>query len=420
MTRGMTAQLVCLVLFAAVSVWCVPTAAGEGGADAEAVAGLFELLVDADPASAGKSLETLAGMQQTGQLSAAQAAALKKRLGATLSAILAKGPDDPLHIDAAVLQASWGGADGLAAAKAVYADAKRPEGVRLRAFEAVVASGDGSALAAASHTLGDPDAPAGLKGRTLGALGRLSDPAVAGAVLAAYPALGADLQPKAVGLLTQRSAWAVALVDAVERKAVAPGAVNINQVQKLQATAPPDLAKRIRKIWGAVRSGRNPDRERVIREVRALVLKAPGDPVKGMAVFGRVCAQCHVIYGQGNAIGPDLTGNGRGSFEQLLSNVLDPNLVIGDAYQMRTVLTHDGRALAGMLAEQVARILGTTTDRLDTRRSMLDLGLDSLMGVELRNWVEEGLGLTLPTVEVMRGPSVEELAGLLVDFIRKN
>ena len=49
----------------------------------------------------------------------------------------------------------------------------------------------------------------------------------------------------------------------------------------------------------------------------------------------------------GQEVGPDITLNGRNSFEQLLSNVFDPSLVIGAAYQARTVVTADGRVLTG-------------------------------------------------------------------------
>ena len=46
-------------------------------------------------------------------------------------------------------------------------------------------------------------------------------------------------------------------------------------------------------------------------------------------------------------------------------------------------------------------------------RPLTDLGLDSLMAVELRNWVEGDLELTLPTVELMRGPTVMQLVDLV-------
>ena len=71
----------------------------------------------------------------------------------------------------------------------------------------------------------------------------------------------------------------------------------------------------------------------------------------GQEVFKRVCGQCHKLHGEGQEVGPDITLNGRNSFEQLLSNVFDPSLVIGAAYQARTVVTADGRVLTGLVAE---------------------------------------------------------------------
>ena len=82
-----------------------------------------------------------------------------------------------------------------------------------------------------------------------------------------------------------------------------------------------------------------------------MIRATPGDPLAGLAVFQKVCGNCHKLYGQGEEVGPDITVNGRGSFEQLLSNVLDPSLVIGAAYQARTLVTDDGRILAGLLVE---------------------------------------------------------------------
>jgi putative heme-binding domain-containing protein len=79
--------------------------------------------------------------------------------------------------------------------------------------------------------------------------------------------------------------------------------------------------------------------------------KHPGDAKAGWQVFKKVCAQCHTIYGDGASVGPDLTANGRASFEQLLSNVFDPSLVIGAGYQSTTVVTKDGRSLTGLAVE---------------------------------------------------------------------
>jgi putative heme-binding domain-containing protein len=86
--------------------------------------------------------------------------------------------------------------------------------------------------------------------------------------------------------------------------------------------------------------------------MRSLIRKNPGDPHKGREVFKKVCGQCHKIYGEGEEVGPDITVNGRSSFEQLLSNVFDPSLVIGASYQARTIVTNEGRVVTGLVAEE--------------------------------------------------------------------
>jgi aryl carrier-like protein len=70
--------------------------------------------------------------------------------------------------------------------------------------------------------------------------------------------------------------------------------------------------------------------------------------------------------------------------------------------------------MTSLLCEQVARVLGASQEKLDREKPLTELGLDSLMGVELRNWIEGELRLNVPIVELMRGPSVTRLAELLV------
>src|SRR5690606_36077723 len=96
---------------------------------------------------------------------------------------------------------------------------------------------------------------------------------------------------------------------------------------------------------------RDPAREEMIAEMRKLIRSTPGDPHRGQELYKKLCGQCHKLHGEGEEVGPDITVNGRGSFEQLLSNVFDPNLVIGASYQSRTVTTTDGRVLTGLLVE---------------------------------------------------------------------
>jgi putative heme-binding domain-containing protein len=109
------------------------------------------------------------------------------------------------------------------------------------------------------------------------------------------------------------------------------------------------------KHWGQVREGRSPDRDRVIAEMRTFIRNNKGDAFAGEAVFKKVCAQCHKIYGEGQEVGPDITLNGRNDYAQLLSNVFDPSLVIGAGYRTYTVATEDGRVINGLLVEDSAQ-----------------------------------------------------------------
>jgi acyl carrier protein len=67
------------------------------------------------------------------------------------------------------------------------------------------------------------------------------------------------------------------------------------------------------------------------------------------------------------------------------------------------------------LQEQVARVLRLPPAKLDVHRPLSTLGIDSLMAVELKNRVESELRTSLPLIRLVQGPSVAELAGLLLE-----
>ena len=58
----------------------------------------------------------------------------------------------------------------------------------------------------------------------------------------------------------------------------------------------------------------------------------------GRRVFNQTCFACHTMFGQGIAIGPDITGANRSDLNYVLENILDPNNVVPIDYQL-TVFT---------------------------------------------------------------------------------
>lgn len=70
------------------------------------------------------------------------------------------------------------------------------------------------------------------------------------------------------------------------------------------------------------------------------------------------------------------------------------------------------------LRGDVAKILRIAEERLNPKVSLIRLGLDSLMAVELKNRIESEFGVRLPTAKLLQGPSMMELAEWLRAEIR--
>jgi putative heme-binding domain-containing protein len=278
---------------------------------------------------------------------------LRKHLADAVTAGLADGRA-PLHDSFVELAAAWREPAAIEALRRRFLDPEVPAEARLAALDLLAPNREAepAVLDAVASILNAPGRhPAGLRRRMLERLGPLESPRVAEIVLAAFPDLEPEARPNAIVILTERPAWTRRLLDAVESETIPASAVSVNQLRKMLAGRDRQIAERVRAIWGTIREGRDERRELVVGQMRNFLRKTPGDPVAGQAVFRKLCAQCHTIYGEGQDVGPDITSIGRTDFDQLISNVFDPNLVIGASYQATTVATTDGRVLTGLLAE---------------------------------------------------------------------
>lgn len=67
------------------------------------------------------------------------------------------------------------------------------------------------------------------------------------------------------------------------------------------------------------------------------------------------------------------------------------------------------------MVQEVAQILAIGADRIDPARSLHDLGLDSLMAVELALGLEQRLGIQLPVMMLNESPTAEKVTRRIVD-----
>jgi myxalamid-type polyketide synthase MxaC len=75
--------------------------------------------------------------------------------------------------------------------------------------------------------------------------------------------------------------------------------------------------------------------------------------------------------------------------------------------------------LALKLQAELARVLHVEATRIDIHQRINALGLDSLMSVELKNKIEVGLGVRVSVAELLKGPTLYELAEHLLDLLDK-
>ncbi|AUL48315.1 beta-ketoacyl synthase [Bordetella trematum] len=75
-------------------------------------------------------------------------------------------------------------------------------------------------------------------------------------------------------------------------------------------------------------------------------------------------------------------------------------------------------AFGDILKTEIGEILRVSADKIDADRSIYDMGLDSLMGVELIVALENRFGIRLPVMALSESPTVNKLASRLIPLLR--
>jgi len=262
------------------------------------------------------------------------------------------GGSGPAKINATIVAMWWNDPQATASARGIVADTKSPANIRGDLLRALAESKDAASLETFSAVVADAGAPIGMRKEALEAISAMNDPKAAALLLANFKTLPGELKAQCINALVQSTVSANALVDALEKKQVPTSAVNSNHVRQIQAMNDENLSKRLVAAWGTVKTDRDPERVEVIKKMRDVVAKGHGDAATGWKVFEAKCQQCHSIYGKGSDVGPELTGAGRETLDAILTNVLDPNLIIGDGYYTQVAKLKSGKVVTGLLAEK--------------------------------------------------------------------
>jgi acyl carrier protein len=75
--------------------------------------------------------------------------------------------------------------------------------------------------------------------------------------------------------------------------------------------------------------------------------------------------------------------------------------------------------VAEILCVEIGRILRIPAAQIDRTKPLSDIGVDSLMGVELRLAAEERLGIEVPLMSIGGAGSLNDLAGRIIKHVRE-
>ncbi len=259
----------------------------------------------------------------------------------------------------AELSALFGDKSIIAATRATLADAKAPIAQRSAAFDLLKRIGDTEATPIFA-TLLDLDQ---FRSVVIPLLSRSNDPATATALIQRYAKFSDTDRSAALTTLTSRATLATPLLHALENGTFDRNEIGSFQVRQLRNLRDPALDKLLDKTWGKVTES-SAEMKATIARLQKAYQEAPlwaFDANAGKETFQQVCAVCHSMNGVGGKLGPDLAGSWRNGLPYFLENIVDPNAVVGENFQLHVVTKKDGTVLSGLLEQETGTALTLRT-----------------------------------------------------------
>jgi putative membrane-bound dehydrogenase-like protein len=247
-----------------------------------------------------------------------------------------------------------GSAEAYDRAVQLAGDAKTPEGDRISLIDLLSQNGKPECAAILLSILKDSNSD-NLRGAALTALQAFPDSKIADAILALYPKLSMGLRGRAQNYLFARPASALAFLQAVDAGKIADKEISADQVRPVLGFKNEQINKIVEKHWGKLGPATAGEKVARIRSIALIVSRGgPGNAEHGRELFKKDCATCHTLFGEGTKIGPDLTTADRKNRDYLITQIVDPSLIIREEYLAYRLTTNDGRVLNGLMVEQSA------------------------------------------------------------------
>ncbi|QGJ72010.1 Dehydrogenase [Planctomycetales bacterium 10988] len=191
------------------------------------------------------------------------------------------------------------------------------------------------------------------------------DPKVAENLIKNYRRFEQTDRPSVLETLVSRPKFAKVLLDQVEagKSQIGLEVITPFHARQIASLNDAELTKRLSEVWGELRDTPAERQAQIamLQEQLQPNRLSQADLRAGRGLFRKTCSQCHMLYGDGSKIGPDLTGAQRSSLDYLLSNILDPSGIVSKDYRMTMLMTEDGRVINGLVVAKNQKSLTIQT-----------------------------------------------------------
>lgn len=274
---------------------------------------------------------------------------LKDEAGVTMP----KGWNPPKDVDANVkreLSATFGDQTVLADMRTLLADATKPLPQRRSAFAILKRTGDAESAPIFAKLLNEPEFTTAV----IPLLSRSNDPATALMLLDLFDKLDPANQSAALGALTSRAELAQPLLQSVKAGKLDKKHLTALQIRQMRNLNNVEINTLLDATWGKVNES-SAAAKTSIAKLKKAYESAPlwaFNAKSGEETYKQVCAVCHAMDGVGGKLGPDLAGSWRNGVDYFLENIVDPNAVVGDNFQLNVLTKKDGSVVSGVIEQE--------------------------------------------------------------------
>ncbi|MDZ4286901.1 MAG: PVC-type heme-binding CxxCH protein [Prosthecobacter sp.] len=206
----------------------------------------------------------------------------------------------------------------------------------------------------------------GLNATAARGLSSFDDPEIGTRLATNYRKFSPGDRSSLIETLASRPSFAQALLKEVAAGRIPRTDLTAFHARQIRSFNDEALTKQLTAAWGELRDSAA-DKIALIKKLKAELTPgtlAKADLRQGRMLF-QICSACHILYGQGGKIGPDLTGSGRANLDYLLENIVDPSGVVSADFRMSIITLKDGRVLSG--------VIGATTGQTLTLRTLTEV-----------------------------------------------